>query len=112
MAYKRNLTIDQGTRFEMIVEVTDDDDNPIDYTGFEAVGNIRKNNESVNAISFDVSIDINNITVSLESNASVNALPGKYIYDILVRDPENPDLVEKIIEGIVLINVTVSQWPE
>ena len=112
MTYKRNLTIEQGTNFEMIVEVTDDDDNPIDYTGFDSVAQIRKNIESVNAISFNTSIDINNITVSLDANATVNAIPGKYIYDIIVRDPENPDLVEKIIEGIVLINPTVSQWPE
>jgi hypothetical protein len=110
MTWKRNITIEQGTSFEMIVEVTDDDDNPIDYTGYEPVGNIRKNNESANSIVFDISIDINNLTVSLDASATVNAYPGKYIYDILVRDPSNHNSVEKIIEGVCLINPTASQW--
>lgn len=111
MTFKRNLAIEQGTYFEMVVEITDEDDVPIDYSGYDIIGQFRKGIESVNSISFNTSIDINNITISLQAEATVDIDPGKYIYDILVKDSSDPNLVEKIIEGIVTINPTATKWP-
>lgn len=111
MTYKRNISIESGTYFELVVEMTDEDGEPIDYTGNEALAQFRKSYQSINSISFDTSIDINIVTVSIEANATVNVAPGKYIYDVIVRDPNDPSQVEKLIEGIVTINPTASKWP-
>lgn len=111
MTYKRDIVIEKGSYFEMIVEVFDQDDNPIDYTGFDSIAQFRKNIESNNAVTFDTSIDINNITVSLSANSSIDVEPGKYMYDVLVRDISDPSVVDKVIEGVCTVNPTASQWP-
>lgn len=111
MTFKRNLVIEAGTYFEMTLEITDEDDNPIDYSGHDIIAQFRKGIESVNSVTFDTSIDINMITLSLQANSTVDTAPGKYIYDVLVKDVADSNLVEKIVEGIVTINPTATKWP-
>jgi hypothetical protein len=42
MAANHNIRINQGSTFKIVLTIKDSDDNPIDLTGFEFCGQIRK----------------------------------------------------------------------
>ena len=46
MAARADIIIDQGTTFETVVTVTDDDGNVVDLTNYEAASQIRKHHTS------------------------------------------------------------------
>ena len=61
MAARADIIIDQGTTFETVVTVTDDDGNVVNLTDYEAASQIRKHHTSSSVTSTFV------ITNSLEA---------------------------------------------
>ena len=110
MTQKYNITVNQGVDFQLTFEVTDEDGDPIDYSAYTGVAEFRKSYLSTNSVSFSVSIDLNEVTISLAGSDTANVAPGKYEYDVLVRDATNANS-EKIMEGIMVLDPTISRWP-
>ena len=52
MAVKANITIDQGTDFATSIDVTDDNGDPTDLTGFTGAAQLRKHYTSANSFAF------------------------------------------------------------
>ena len=50
MAIKANLIIDQGTDYSTSINLTDDDGNIVNLSGYTANGQIRKTYSSSNAV--------------------------------------------------------------
>ena len=110
MATKTNITIDQGSDFSTSVNINDASGDPINLFGYTAISQIRKSYTSLTAVNFTVSYDNANsgsISLSLSSNASANMAAGRYVYDILLTDPEL--VITRVSEGIVTITPRVSR---
>ena len=110
MAAKANIIIDQGATFSTFLNLTDDSNNPINLTGYQAIGQMRQWYTSSTAINFNITIpqpNTGNIYIALNANATANLIPGRYVYDIDTIGSTN--VVTRVIEGIVTVTPEVTQ---
>jgi hypothetical protein len=109
MAIKANIVIDQGTTFQTSINVTDDEENPVDLTGYSAAAQMRKHFTSSNAFSFATSISptLGIVTLSMTANTTNTITPGRYLYDCELTDPNGA--ISRLIEGIVTVTPGVTR---
>jgi DUF4097 and DUF4098 domain-containing protein YvlB len=109
MATKANIIIDQGTDFSIDIELTNDNGDVIDLTGFTGSAQMRKHYSSSNSQSFSVSLGGAAGTVTLQLNhAQTRVLtPGRYVYDVEVASSSN--VVSRIVEGIATVTPEVTR---
>ncbi len=109
MATKINLIIDQGASFETTLNLTDDNDNAVNLTGYTGAGQIRKHYTSSTATSFSVTLGGANgtLTIGLSANSTANLASGRYVYDIEVTDSSG--IVSRLFEGIVTVTPQVTR---
>jgi hypothetical protein len=109
MALKANIVIDQGTSFATTIDVTDEEGNLIDLTGFTGAAQMRKHYTSVTSTSFTVSINASLGAVSLIMTANVtnSIAPGRYVYDCELTDTTGT--VSRLVEGIVTVTPGVTR---
>lgn len=109
MAIKANLIIDQGADFTTTINVTDDDDNVIDLTGYSGTAQMRKHYTSVTFYSFTVTIypQTGEVTLGLSANTTNSITPGRYVYDCELLDGNGK--TSRLIEGIVTITPQVTR---
>ena len=109
MATKANIIIDQGTTFSTIINLTDDNGDPIDLTGYTGDSEMRKHYTSSNSQSFSISLGgtSGTVTLSLTAAQTANLTPGRYVYDVEVTSASN--VVSRIVEGIVTVTPEVTR---
>lgn len=110
MATKANLVIDQGTDYSTVVNVTTDDGDAIDLTGYTGRGQIRKHYTSSNSVSFNVSVSNaigGQVSLALTANQTSRIASGRYVYDVEVVSSAN--IVSRIVEGIVTLTPEVTR---
>lgn len=109
MALKANITIDQGTSFATTIDVTDEEGNIVDLTGFSGAAQMRKHYTSGTAFTFTVGITAitGEVTLSLTANTTSNMSPGRYVYDCELTD--STGLVSRLVEGIVTVTPGVTR---
>lgn len=109
MALKANITIDQGTSFATTIDVTDEDGNVVDLTGFTGAAQMRRHYTSGSASNFNVSIsaDLGQVTLSMTANTTGNLAPGRYVYDCELTDTSGT--VSRLVEGIVTVTPGVTR---
>jgi hypothetical protein len=109
MATKANITIDQGTTFSTSINLTDDNGDAINLTGYTARSQMRKHYTSSNSQSFTVSLgEVSGIvSLGLTASQTANLVPGRYVYDVEVVSGAN--VVSRIIEGIVTVTPEVTR---
>ena len=103
MAIKANLIVDQGTDYTTTINLTDDNDNVVDLTGYTGVGQMRKTYTSSNSVSFNITLESANgvVVLSLTDTQTANIVAGRYVYDVFVTSPAN--ITSRIVEGIVTV---------
>ena len=106
------LTIDQGATFTSVLNLTNDDNTPMDLTNRTFECQIRKSYYSTNPtanITVAIEGDSSNGTIRLTLDAAntTNIKPGRYLYDLKMTD--DADTVIRIVEGIVTITPQVSR---
>jgi len=104
-----NVNIDSGTNFEATFSITSETGSVIDLTGYTGVSKIRKYPTSPSSKNFVVGITstLGKITISMASTITSELVEGRNYYDIVITSPNN--VVSKVIEGMALINSTVSE---
>ena len=109
MATKANIIIDQGTTFSTVINLADENGDPIDLTGYTGDSEMRKHYSSSNSQSFNVSLGGANgtVTLSLTSTQTANLVAGRYVYDVEVTSSSN--VVSRIVEGIVTVTPEVTR---
>lgn len=109
MATKANIIIDQGTTFSTVINLTDDNGDPIDLTGYSGDAEMRKHYTSSNSQSFSVSLGGTGgtVTLSLSASQTANLTAGRYVYDVEVTSGSN--VVSRIVEGIVTVTPEVTR---
>lgn len=110
MAIKSNLILDQGSTFTTTVEVTDENDDPIDLTGYTGAGQIRKHYTSSNATPFSISLGgaTGTISLSLTAVQTANLVAGRYVFDVELTSTGS-GAVSRILEGIVTVTPQVTR---
>lgn len=109
MATKANLVIDQGTTYTTDLNLTDENGDPLNLTGYSANSQIRKHYTSSNSVTFSTSINATAgvITLSLTANQTANMVGGRYVYDVELTDASNS--ISRIVEGIVTVTPQVTR---
>jgi hypothetical protein len=109
MGTKVNLLIDQGSTFESTIDLTDDEGNLVNLTGYSGAGQIRKHYTSSNATNLTVSLGGANgtVTMRLTANATANLVAGRYVYDVELTSPSSD--ITRIFEGIVTVTPQVTR---
>ena len=105
-----DITIDQGTDFESTLDLIGDDGTPIDLTGYQFSGQIKKSYYS-STVSANITITVpdaaNGVTYLKITAANTANIPaGRYVYDVKMVDTSNT--VTRIVEGIVTITPQVT----
>lgn len=109
MAIKANIVIDQGTTFQTSINVTDENDDPVDLTGYSAAAQMRKHYTSSNAYTFFASISptLGVVSLSMTANVTNTIAPGRYMYDCELTDTNGA--VTRLLEGIVTVTPGVTR---
>jgi len=109
VAIKANIVIDQGTTFATTIDVTDEDSNIVNLTGFTGAAQLRKHYTSTAQTAFTVSITANTgvVSLSLSANVTNNVAAGRYVYDCELTDAAGT--VSRLIEGIVTVTPGVTR---
>jgi hypothetical protein len=112
MATKANISIDQGTSFSAQIDLTNENDDPVDLSGDTVGADIRRWYSSADvAASFTANTGSNTaagiLTLSLTANQTSNLEYGRYVYDVRVADSSNT--ITRIVEGIVTVTPSVTR---
>jgi hypothetical protein len=109
MAIKANIVIDQGTTFQTSINVTDDEENPIDLTGYSVQAQMRKHYTSATSYAFTATISpaLGIVTLAMPANTTNNIAAGRYVYDCELTDTNST--VSRLVEGIVTVTPGVTR---
>lgn len=103
--YVSNLVINTYTDFSQVFTLDDGVSNaPLNLEGYTALSQMRKHAKSSNYVSFSTTISdaqSGQITVGLSTSQTSTLKPGRYIYDIILRNPDG--VTTRVIEGMVLV---------
>lgn len=110
MAVYSNIVVDQGADYSASIDVTDNDGDNINLTGYAGAGQIRKSYSSTTAVDFTVTVaspaTAGVLNISL-SNSQTNAMKaGRYVYDVEIT---KASVKTRVLEGQLEITPGVTQ---
>lgn len=110
MGTVNNLYIDQGTTFNAVVQVFDDNGDPYNLSGYTANAQIRKNYATNTvAATFTTSVQSaanGTIALGLTASETGNLKYGRYVYDVEIY---GSGLTLRPVEGIVTVYPQVTR---
>ncbi len=90
MSIRRDLIINQGETYSISLFIEDDNDLPLDLTGYSGASQMRRHPTSLTAHDFNVIVSSQGIvTMSLSASESELIPSGRYVYDCKLTDPDN-----------------------
>lgn len=108
MATKANLIVDQGSSFNVSIDITDQNDEGIDLTGYTGASQIRKTYTSSSYTPFTVALGANGqVSLSLTAAQTANLVAGRYLYDVELTSSGNT--VTRVVEGIVTVTPQITK---
>ena len=115
MAIQSNLIIDQGSKFETITTIQNDDGTPYDLTGKTPYAQMRKSYYTSTAINITATVEgdpLNGqIKLTLIPSLTNSIKAGRYVYDVEVHDDVDTENVKRIMQGIITISPNVTKTP-
>lgn len=105
MAQFIELDIDQGTDFNLDLDLTNDDGTVINVTNYTFSSSIRKSYHS-SAVAANLTVTIHdaangNVVLSLNSATTANIKSGRYLFDVKQIDASNT--TTRLVEGVVTV---------
>ena len=112
ITYTANLVIHTGTDFEQAFLLEDDQTaSALDLTGYNACAQLKKYESSSKAADFLITFSnirtTGIVTVSLAATVSSEIKPGKYFYDLLLRNAAGT--TTRVVEGTALVKKSVTR---
>lgn len=105
-----DLYVDQGSDFEVNLELTEDDGTPKNLTNFDFGGSVKRSLSS-NAIAvLDVTIAnsiLGMINVTMNAATTANLVSERYFYDLKMKTDE--DITVRLLEGILIVTPQVTE---
>ena len=109
--YVNNLVINSGSDFTQSFTLEGTNNSPLNLTEYEVDAQMRKWSGSSSAINFSTSIiapsTSGKISIGLTSGQTVDLKSGRYVYDILIIDPDG--IKNRVIEGMALVREGVTK---
>ena len=109
-AYVSNIVIDQGADFNQTYNLENSANAPLDLTGYTATSVLKKHPQSLlDTATFTCSFPNRTqgqLKISLGSTITPTLKPGRYSYDVLLKDSSN--LKSRIVEGSALVTAGVT----
>lgn len=112
---KVNITAKRGDRFSLSMIFTDKDKNPIDFTGYTFLMQVKDYEESsTSKLVFETGNGIeitgegNNVLLFTKSGSEMNIRAGSYVYDLQSIDPSGEPLTYTAGKFIIVQDVTRS----
>ncbi len=110
MAAYVEITIEQGANLTSTVTVNDTQGDSVNLSTYSASAQLRKSYYSSSANTLTASITGNangQITLSMTAANTSNLTPGRYVYDLIIRNSTD-NSVTRVVEGtaVVLPSVT------
>mgnify|MGYP003343695209 CR=1 FL=1 len=107
----QELFVEQGSDYVTTITLDDVDGTPFDLTDYTGKSQIRKSYYSANATAeFSITVSdplTGTLALNLDSANTANIAPGRYVYDVVIKDTTNHvNTVTRVLEGV--INVTPS----
>ena len=106
-----DLYIEQGTTFATTINISDVYGNPYDLNNYLASSQMRSSyySSSVSAV-FDpyLNVNLSTITLKLDSANTSNILPGRYVYDAVIKNINDGSII-RILEGTVTVSPSVTR---
>ena len=111
--FSTNLIVYTHTDFEQTFLLEDNQSNSAkNLTGFTGTARFKEQFESsIDPRAFNISFPnrkLGKVRIGLTATQSAALVPGKYFYEILLKDSN--DIVERVVEGIVIVKQPVT-WP-
>lgn len=110
MAIIANIFIDQGTDYEVTIDVTDTSDNIIDLNGYSAAAQIRKTYSSATAsgtFTCTVQEASGQVTMALTDTQTTALEAGRYVYDMTVTSSGGNKT--RVVEGQAIVTPGVTR---
>lgn len=110
MAAISNLYIDQGTDFNVTVDVTNTDGSVLNLSNYTAVSQIRKTyGSSTVSATFATSIAAaqGQVTLTLTDTQTAGLAAGRYVYDLNITS--SAGTTTRVVEGQVVLTPGVTR---
>lgn len=109
MAIKGNIVIDQGSDYELKVNVENINNVSANLVGYTATAQMRKYHTSSRYYTFNTEVDAANgiVTLAMTANTTTKITPGRYLYDCELKSEDG--VVTRLIEGIVTITPQITK---
>lgn len=110
MAAYVEITIEQGANLTSTVTVNDTQGDSVNLSTYSASAQLRKSyySSSANTLTATITGNANGqITLSMTAANTANLTPGRYVYDLIIRNSVD-NSVTRVVEGtaVVLPSVT------
>jgi len=106
-AGKYDLTIDQGSDFEISIAI-EEDGSSMDGTNYDARASLRSKIESATSTNFTASITTGGVvTISLTNSQTAAMTAGSYVYDVEIF--QGTALVTRILQGKATVTPEVTR---
>lgn len=104
-AFITNLVINAYADFSAVFNLEDTDSgNPLNLNGYQVSSQMRKHAGSSSYVSLGATVynsSQGQVQVSLAKTETGGLKPGRYVYDVLIINPEGKS--ERVVEGMVLV---------
>ena len=107
MATKANINIDQGTSFTTYISLTDEYGNALDLSAYTAQAQMRRWYNSINCFSFDTSLSLGQIALSMNAETTAKLTQQRYLYDVILFDGSNTST--RVVEGMVTVDFGITK---
>lgn len=115
MANAVNFVIDQGTLFEGIATIENEDQTVFDLTDMTPYSQMRRSYYTNTA--FDIGVEVygdpinGQIKLTLLPSQSNVLRAGRYVYDVEVHSDVDPNYTKRVLQGIITISPQVTKIP-
>lgn len=109
MAVVLNLLIDQGTTFELDLNVSSADGSAKNLTGYTVAGQMRKSYYSTTYTAFTANITdatAGQLEITLTAAQTSALKAGRYVYDVEIT---NSSETLRVVEGIITVTPEVTR---
>lgn len=104
MAAYTELIIEQNADFATKVNIADDQGDSMNLLNYTASSQMRKSYYTSSYTSFNVQVSntsTGEITMTMNSAVTGDLTPGRYVFDLVIKDSQNT--ATRVIEGIVSV---------
>ena len=107
---KFDITLDAGADYTLDVSYTDDDDEPVDMSGWIVEAEIRESSASYDALPFQTSADETGFHLSLCAEHTAGLGYTRGIWDMFSTSP-NRETRTKLLDGrVTILPDTARRW--